>query len=328
MNKKYIFIGLLLALQLGFARKTVVKMATLAPEGTDWHGMLVEMGQEWKKATKGRVQLRLYPGGVVGDERDMVRKMRIGQIHAAAISTEGLYEINPNFAAFYVPMLFQDLSDIQYVTEQLDNELVMGTSDKGFQLLYLVDVGWGYWFGKKPIFTPNDLKSHKIFTWAGDFAWAEVWKKAGYNPVPLAMTDLLSGLQTGLIDALSTIPLYALAQQSFGITNHMLNMKWGILMAGIVIDNRTWNRISEKDRKAMKNIVNIIRDKHIEKNRHAEKDALQVMQEYGLNIHEPTSDQIDQWKSEVKSMYPLLRGKAIEAEIFDKVIEIMKEKSK
>ena len=170
------------------------------------------------------------------------------------------------------------------------------------------------------------IKSHKIFTWAGDFAWAEVWKKAGYNPVPLAMTDLLSGLQTGLIDALSTIPLYALAQQSFGITNHMLNMKWGILMAGIVIDNRTWNKISEKDRKAMKEIVNKIRDKHIEKNRHAEKDALNVMKEHGLQIHEPTPAQIKQWKSEVVSMYPLLRGDAIDEHIFDKVIQIMEEK--
>ncbi len=326
MNKKHMIIIMLLLTQLAFARKTIIKMATLAPEGTDWHGMLVEMGQEWKKATKGRVHLRLYPGGVVGDERDMVRKMRIGQIHAAAISTEGLYEINPNFAAFYVPMLFQDLSDIQYVTDHLDDELITGTNHKGFELLYLVDVGWGYWFGKKPIYTPNDLKSHKIFTWAGDFAWAEVWKKAGYNPVPLAMTDLLSGLQTGLIDALSTIPLYALAQQSFGITNHMLNMKWGILMAGIVIDNRTWNKISEKDRKAMKEIVNKIRDKHIEKNRHAEKDALNVMKEHGLQIHEPTPAQIKQWKSEVVSMYPLLRGDAIDEHIFDKVIQIMEEK--
>ncbi|MBT3299892.1 MAG: TRAP transporter substrate-binding protein DctP [Candidatus Marinimicrobia bacterium] len=326
MNKKYLILAILVITQLAFARKTIIKMATLAPEGTDWHGMLLEMGQEWKKATNGRVRLRLYPGGVVGDERDMVRKMRIGQIHSAAISTEGLYEINPNFAAFYVPMLFQDLDDIEYVTEKLNTELYQGTNEKGFQLLYLVDVGWAYWFGKKPIYTPSDLKTHKLFTWAGDYAWAEVWRKAGYNPVPLAMTDLLSGLQTGLIDALSTIPLYALAQQSFGITNHMLDMKWGILMAGIVVDNKTWSRISKKDQKAMQIIVNTIRDKHIEKNRDAAQEALNVMQEHGLEIHKPTEMQVQSWKNEVESMYPLLRGQAIEENIFDKVIQIMKEK--
>ncbi len=328
MNKKQIFIIGILLIHFAIARKTVIKMATLAPEGTDWHGMLVEMGQEWKKATKGRVQLRLYPGGVVGDERDMVRKMRIGQIHAAAISTEGLYEINPNFAAFYVPMLFQDLEDVEYAKSQLNDELFNGTSEQGFNLLYLVDVGWAYWYGKEPILTPTDLKSHKLFTWAGDFAWAEIWKKAGYNPVPLAMTDLLSGLQTGLIDALSTIPLYALAQQSFGITNHMLDMKWGILMAGIVIDNRTWKRISDKDRKAMVQIVARIKENHIEKNRYAEQDAIHVMEEHGLKIHKPTSEQVDQWKREVEKMYPLLRGNAINESIFDKVLNIMKHKQK
>ena len=94
-------------------------MATLAPEGTDWHGMLVEMGQEWKKATDGQVQLRIYPGGVVGDERDMVRKMRIGQIHAAGITTEGLTEIVPDFSAFYVPLAFQDNDDIQAVLDDM-----------------------------------------------------------------------------------------------------------------------------------------------------------------------------------------------------------------
>ena len=95
-----------------FGRKIVVKLATLAPEGTDWHGMLIDMGQEWKKATKGTVQLRIYPGGVLGDERDMVRKMRIGQIHAAGITTEGLSEIVSDFSGFFIPMAFQTSEDV------------------------------------------------------------------------------------------------------------------------------------------------------------------------------------------------------------------------
>ena len=77
-----------------YAKKIIIKMATLAPEGTEWHGLLVEMGQEWNKATNGQVKLRIYPGGVVGDERDMIRKIRIGQIHGAAVTTEGMTEIN------------------------------------------------------------------------------------------------------------------------------------------------------------------------------------------------------------------------------------------
>ena len=134
---KRILITFLILFSLVFGRKIIVKMGTLAPEGTDWHGMLIEMGQEWKKVTKGKVELRLYPSGVLGDERDMVRKMRIGQIHAAGISTEGLTEIVPDFSAFYVPLAFQDVDDINRVLEDMLPDLERKLEEKGFKLLYL-----------------------------------------------------------------------------------------------------------------------------------------------------------------------------------------------
>ncbi len=171
---KRILITFLILFSLVFGRKIVVKMATLAPEGTDWHGMLIEMGQEWKKVTKGKVELRLYPSGVLGDERDMVRKMRIGQIHAAGISTEGLTEIVPDFSAFYVPLAFQDVDDINRVLEDMLPDLERKLEEKGFKLLYLADLGWAYWFSTTKVTTPQDLKTKKLFTWAGDFKWAEI----------------------------------------------------------------------------------------------------------------------------------------------------------
>ena len=98
-------------------------MATLAPEGTEWHGLLVEMGQEWTKVTNGQVRLRIYPGGVVGDERDMIRKIRIGQIHGAAVTTEGMTEVNQYFTSFNYPLLFQTYEDVDFVRNQLNDEL-------------------------------------------------------------------------------------------------------------------------------------------------------------------------------------------------------------
>ena len=94
-----VFLIILLAQPI-FAKKIIIKMATLAPEGTEWHGLLVEMGQEWRKVTNGDIRLRIYPGGVVGDERDMIRKIRIGQIHGAAVTTEGMTEVNHYFTSF------------------------------------------------------------------------------------------------------------------------------------------------------------------------------------------------------------------------------------
>ena len=101
MNRLFI---LLLFVNLIFPRKTIVKIGTLAPEGTAWHDILLELGQKWKIASNGDVQLRIYPGGILGDERDMVRKMRIGQIQAVALSTEGLSELAPEFNAFFLPL--------------------------------------------------------------------------------------------------------------------------------------------------------------------------------------------------------------------------------
>ncbi|MBL50731.1 MAG: hypothetical protein CMG57_02080 [Candidatus Marinimicrobia bacterium] len=319
--KRIIIIFLFLS-SIAFSRKIIVKMATLAPEGTDWHGMLIEMGQEWKKVTKGKVELRIYPGGVIGDERDMVRKMRIGQIHAAGISTEGLTEIDSDFSAFYVPLAFQNEDDIKRVLEDMLPSLEKKIEEKGFKLLYIADLGWAYWFSNSMVKTPIDLKNKKIFTWAGDFKWAEIYKKAGFNPVPLASTDILSGLQTGLIDAISTMPLYALAQQSFGIANHMLDLKWGALMAGIIINQKTWNRIPKKYHNDLISAAQTIREKHLETNRTAEQQALEAMKQYGLTIHTPSDDEVFQWKSEVKRMEPHLRGNVISSEIYDRVVKL------
>ena len=117
---KYIFLVIsLLITNVGAKKKITIKMATLAPQGTEWHSMLVGMGQEWKKATNGEVRLRIYPGGVVGDERDMIRKMRIGQIHAGAITTEGLSEINPYFSIFYVPVFYQSFDYVDFFMNEL-----------------------------------------------------------------------------------------------------------------------------------------------------------------------------------------------------------------
>ena len=320
MNRFLLSLALLLS--IGLSRKTVVKLATLAPEGTEWHGMLIEMGQEWKKKSKKSVHLRVYPGGVIGDERDMVRKMRIGQIHAAAITTEGLSEIVPDFSAYYVPLAFQNSEDVISVTEALLPRLEKQLDEQGFKLLHIGELGWAYWFTSKPIKTPDDLKSMKIFTWAGDFKWERLWEKAGYNPVPLASVDILSGLQTGLINSFSTIPLYALSQQSFGIAKHMLDLKWGVLMAGIVIDNRVWGRISKKYHDDLISVTKSIQNRQKKLNANAEKESIKAMQEYGLQVHSIDENGLRMWKDEVKKMEEELRGNIIPAEIYDKVIEL------
>ena len=326
MIKKYlVLLFTFFFLQPIVAKKIVIKMATLAPEGTEWHGLLVDLGQQWQKETNGEVRLRIYPGGVVGDETDMVRKMRIGQIHGAAMSTEGMSEINPYFTSFYMPLLYQSYDEVDFVREKLKHELVTETEKNGFKLLTMVDVGWVYWFSTEPVLTPSDLKDLKIFIWAGDYKSTQLYETHGYQPVPLAMTDVLSGLQTGLISAIGFNPMYTLAQQLFGIADNMLDMKWGNLTAAIIVDMKIWNRIDPKHQEIMMRIAQNIGTEFQKKNRYESDKAVGVMEEYGLKVNRPNQSQFNEWETLIEDMTPNFRGTVIDEKAFDRLMDIMKE---
>ena len=306
-------------------KKITIKMATLAPQGTEWHAMLVGMGQEWTKATNGQIKLRIYPGGVVGDERDMIRKMRIGQIHAGAITTEGLSEINPLFSIFYVPVIYQSYEDVDFVRDRLSADLYKDTENNGFKLLTMVDVGWAYWFSVDPIYTPSDLEKNKIFSWAGDYKSAQLYKKLNYQQVPMAMTDVLSGMQTGLITCIGLNPMYVLSQQVFGIANNMLNMKWGNLTGGIVVDLKTWNRIDKKNQLLMIEIANELGRNFQKKNRHEMDKPIQIMKEYGLKVNDPSQEQLQTWKDLVIEMLPYFKGTLLDDGVYQRFLQIKTE---
>jgi len=305
-----------------YAKKIVIKMATLAPEGTEWHGLLVELGQEWKKATNGDVRLRIYPGGVVGDERDMVRKIRIGQIHGAAITTEGMTEVNQYFTAFNYPLLFQDYDDVDFVRNQLNDELYNESEKNGFKLLTMVDVGWVYWFSTDPVYTPSDLKRTKIWTWAGDYKAVQLYEENGFQPIPLTTLDILSGLQTGMINSLGLNTMYALAQQIFGIADNMLDMKWGNLTGAIVVDMRVWNKLKPEYQKLMLNISKNIGKRFQDKNRYGSDDAVNVMKKYGLKVNKPSSEQLTEWYDLIEKMDESFRGSFITTDAYDRLMEI------
>ncbi len=323
--KKYILI-IFISVSILPAKKTVVKMATLAPQGSEMHALLVEMGQRWQEASDGEVVMRLYPNGVVGDERDMIRKIRIGQIHAAAVTTEGLSVITPDVYGFLIPLLFSDFDDVDWVRDRISPELKKDFESNGFVILNWGDVGWAYWYTRDPLRTPSDLKNMKIFTWAGDYHTPVLWKNAGYNSVQLAYLDVLSGLQTGLIDAVATPAIITLSNQYFGPASHMLNMKWGLVTGGTVIDKKTWERIKPEYRPALLEIAIEIAARQQQANRELDTKAIATMQDYGLKVYTPTDDELQQWTELTRSFYPSIRGSLIPTGIFDRVIKLKAQK--
>ena len=253
--KRPLSITLLLALVLLTAAvpsaAVTVKLASLAPDGSVWDLAIEEMGADWADATDGRVRLRVYPGGVAGDENDVVRKMRIGQLQAAALTAGGLIEIDDAFRVFSIPMFFDSYEELYYVLDEMTPELSRRLDEKGYVLLNWAHAGWVHLFSTEPVRSLEQLKSTKLFVGAGDDRAIQWWKNNGYRPVPLATTDILTGLQTGMIEAMPSPPLAALLLQWYKQAPNMLDIGLAPLVGATIVQKRVWQRIDSADRDSL-----------------------------------------------------------------------------
>lgn len=297
----------------------VIKMGTTAPEGSSWHQIFKEMGEKWRQAPGGGVVLRIYPGGVLGDEPDLVRKMRVGQIQSAALTTTGLSEIDKSVAALQIPMMFRSYDELDQVRERLRPTLEKRLEAKGFVVLNWGDAGWVMFFAKEPFATPDDLKKMKLFVWAGDNDAIEIWKAAGFQPVPLPSTEILTGLQTGLINAFDTTPLLALSSQWFGLAPHMLDLRWAPLVGATVVSKSAWERLPREARPDLLKAAGEAGRRLKEDIRQANDKAIDAMKTRGLKVIPVTQAIVDAWQRAAESAYPRIRGAIVPATMFDEV---------
>ena len=294
-----------------------IKLATVAPEGSPWHEVLKQMGQDWERTSSGKVKLRLYPGGVLGDEAALVTKLRIGQLHAAALSSVGLYRIDKGVACLGVPMMFDTYEELDRVRDKLAPRLEKAFEAQGFVVLNWGDAGWIRFFSKEPARTPDDIRRMKLFIAADDAETLELYKALGVKPVPLAETDILASLQTGLITAFDVPPLLALLNQWFGVAPHMLDVRWAPLVGATVIS-----------RKAFMTLPEDLRPRLLESGREAgvrfrgdmrrlSEEAIPAMEKRGLKVLRPDDATVALWRREAEAAWPRLRGKMIPADLFD-----------
>jgi TRAP-type C4-dicarboxylate transport system substrate-binding protein len=230
------------------AQPQIIKLATLVPEGSVWDKSMRDMGAQWTAGTQGRVVLRVYPGGVAGDEPDLVRKMRIGQLQAAAVTTAGLANIDPAFNVFNIPMFFTSYPELYATLDKLTPLLKQRLEAKGFVLLAWGHGGWIYFFTKHPVESAEGLRKTKMFVWAGDDQMVALWRELDFQPVPLAATDIMTALQTGMIDSYPTTPLLGLTLQWYRMTPNLVGMGLAPLVGGLVMTKHAWAKISEPDR--------------------------------------------------------------------------------
>jgi TRAP-type C4-dicarboxylate transport system substrate-binding protein len=312
------------ALAPSFSQTTVIKMGTIAPDGSPWHQILLDIGEKWRQSSGGRIKLIVYAGGKLGDEPGLVDKLRVRQIQAAALSA-GLGDIEPAVKALQLPMMFASYEELDYVRDRMAPRLEALIEKRGFIVLNWGDVGWVHFFTKTPALRLDDMRKLKLFSWAGDDQVVQLWRTNGFRPVALAATDILTGLQTGLIEALPTAPLYALLNQSFGLAPYMNDVKWAPLIGATVISKTTWYNLPPADRQ---NMLKAARDAGQSLRggiRRMGDEAIVAMQKRKLTVVHADPAVVADWRKQAESVYPKLRGDMVAADLFDEVVRLRDE---
>jgi TRAP-type C4-dicarboxylate transport system substrate-binding protein len=303
-----------------------IKLGTVAPEGSPWHLMVREMGDAWNKASGGKVQVRIYPGGVTGDEPDMVRKIRVGQLHAAMIANQGLTQIIPDIQALQMPLMLNSYAEVDYVKERLTPKLEALFEAKGFKVLHWGEAGWLHFFTQKPVIRPDDLRPLRLFAWAGDDPiYIDAWKDAGYNPVPIPLSEMLTALQTGLINAFAAPPISALAFQWFGLAKNMTDLPWLPLVGATVIANKAWQEIPENLRPTLLAAARSSSSRYKEDVRKIHTTSIDVMKKHGLMVHRVPQEAVPEWEQRARAGYQRLIGKVVSAQMVAEVERLRNE---
>ena len=308
------------------AEGTKIRLATIAPKDTSFHKSLLRMGEQWRAATAGKLTLVTFTDGTMGGEADMVRRMRVGQIQSAMLTVSGLTLIDDSVSGLQsMPLMFRSLEELDFVRERVRGSLEKKMLEKGFVVLFWADAGWVQFFSKRPAQSPDAFRAMKTFVWAGHSRTVDLMKSLGIDAVPLEFTDTLTGLQTGLIEAVPTIPTYALAGQFFTQTTHMLRINWVPLVGATVMTKRSWDAVPEEHRPAILKAAQEAGDAIRKRGREENEESIAAMQKRGLQVHELKPEELAEWRRYAESVHPRIRGEAVPAAMFDEVQRLLKE---
>jgi TRAP-type C4-dicarboxylate transport system substrate-binding protein len=301
-----------------FAQPPRIRLGTLAPRGTVYHQVLVEMGEAWRRAEGAGAAFTVFPDGSQGSEADMVRRMRIGQLNAVLVSVIGLTEIDASASVLQkMPLMFRSWEDVDAVGRRVRPLIEKRFLDKGFVVLFWVEAGWVRFFSREAALSPSDFKRLKIFAWGGDPEQIALMKALGYQPVMLETADILPSLQTGLINTVPVTAQWALATQVDAIAPNMLDIHWVPIVGAAVITRAAWEGLSEAGRKALRDSAVQAAERLRALRDSADRDAVEAMRKRGLHVHALTPELEAEWRALAESVYPKIRGAMVPVDVFD-----------
>ena len=300
-------------------KATILKLGTLAPEGSIWMKGFHRVNQELQSRTGGTVKMRAYPGGVMGDDQTMLRKMRIGQIHIAGITGLGLASLCQDIQVVGTPFLFRDYAEADHVLTRLERRLKNDFKDKGHLLVAWSEIGFIYMMSNKPIASLEDFRGTKVWMPEGDRVSQSMFRKAGVSPVPLGIPDVLVALQTGLVDVVYSPPVGALALQWFTKIRHITRTPLSYALGGIVMTHKAFDRIPKEHQPVFREIF---RESIAALNAQTRKDneeALRVMAGEGIQFVDLSAEELSRFKAITQEATEEIAGEVFSVEIWQEV---------
>lgn len=303
-----------------------IKTSVLAPEGSTWVKVLEQMSQELQQKSNGRLALKLYPGGVSGDEKDVIRKMRIGQVHAAAFTGVGLGQIVPSIRVLELPMLFRNYKEVDFVKTKLAPQFEKDFAAKGFINLGWAENGFVYIFSNKAIANLADMKGVKMWAWEGDPLVETMYKTLGITPIPLSLPDVLTSLQTNLIDGVYGPPLGIIALQWFTKVKNMTNLPLANSTGALLVSSKVYGKLPADLQKILKATAKKYSAMLVQKIRTENKQAIDQIKKAGIQIIEVDPKAKAEIVKVSESVYPKLAGKLYSPALLQQVETLLRQK--
>jgi len=324
-SRTILLAGLLLTTNLPAQKIHTIKVATVAPEGSSWMRQFREFEKNIDILTNHQLKFRIYANGVQGGEKDVLRKMQLGQIDVGTFTGVGLGEIVPEVRIFDLPFLFRNSAEVDYVCNALLDEFQAKFMEKGFYLAGWAEVGFVYLFTNSPVPRLSVFKSVKMWLWKGDPLAKATFDEMHIAAIPLDITDVHTSLQTGLIDGVYISPYAGLALQWHTKTKYMLNYPLTNSIGAILITSRKLNSMPadlqkiliEKTKENTRQIVLAGRRDNLE--------SIQVLQENGMLLTNLRSDAEQEFIAAGVRTQNKLAGELYSRELLDRVLALLKE---
>jgi len=309
----------LLMFFLGYSKSYQIKFATQAPEGSAWINFMKDYSDEIKKLTNDEVFFKIYAGGIQGDEIGVLRKIRINSLQSAGFTGVGAGEILSEFRVIESPMLLRNYEEVDFITNMFYDYFAQKFEEKGFILLGLTEVGFVYVFAKKPITNLSDFKGTKMWMWEGDPLVEATFKSLKANAIPLSITDVLTSLQTNLIEGVYTSPLACVSLQWHTRINYMMDVPLTNSFGAILISKRMYDTMPPEYQKLLVDKGREYMDKLVQVSRADNEKSIELIKKNGINfVHVPQENLTEFYNACTVARKDLV-GKLYSAELLKRI---------